>query len=328
MGEPTNPADRLDSWKAIGEYLGRDVRTLQRWESQGLPVRRVAGGGRGSSVFAYKSEIDAWLRGGGGTDPTPAQPEPAALRDPAVSPHSVAPRRWPYAVAALTLIAAAAAWLWFFLTPRATARVIETAEAVIAMSADGSERWRFAFPADEVTVLPDVPPVIMLDGPAPGALATTAVSARRSDGLASSGVVRWFGLNSSTPIRAFAFDDRRTFAGRVFAEPWTIADVELRKAPGPRRIAVAARHNNHWPGLVTILDDRFERHGTFVNSGWVLSVRWLGADRLVLSGFNEAKDGGMLAVLDAAEIDGASPEAPGAEFACDGCGAARPLFYA
>ncbi len=51
---------RLESWKAIASYLGRDVRTIQRWErSEGLPVHRHVHGERGS-VHALRSEIDAW----------------------------------------------------------------------------------------------------------------------------------------------------------------------------------------------------------------------------------------------------------------------------
>src|SRR5687767_8524482 len=55
--------DRLDSWKEIAEYLGRDRTTVMRWErTAGLPVRRVIGGKRGS-VFAYKGDVDRWLAG-------------------------------------------------------------------------------------------------------------------------------------------------------------------------------------------------------------------------------------------------------------------------
>jgi len=55
---PTN--DRLDSWKEIAAYLKKEVRTVQRWEkSSGLPVRRLVHGKQGT-VFAYKSELDAW----------------------------------------------------------------------------------------------------------------------------------------------------------------------------------------------------------------------------------------------------------------------------
>jgi len=62
--EPRSPADRLDYWQEIAQYLGREVRTVQRWERQkALPVRRLSGEGGDTQprVFAYKSEIDEWL---------------------------------------------------------------------------------------------------------------------------------------------------------------------------------------------------------------------------------------------------------------------------
>jgi TolB-like protein len=56
----TSPVDRLDSWKEIAAYLNRGVRTVRRWERQeGLPVHRQVHRVLGS-VYAYKSEIDAW----------------------------------------------------------------------------------------------------------------------------------------------------------------------------------------------------------------------------------------------------------------------------
>lgn len=55
-------SDRLDSWKEIAAYLGKGVRTVQRWEaSEGLPVRRL-GQDRAGSVFAYRAELDEWWR--------------------------------------------------------------------------------------------------------------------------------------------------------------------------------------------------------------------------------------------------------------------------
>ncbi len=59
---------RLEGWKAIARYLGKDPRTALRWVGLGLPVRRV--NGRNSSVYAYAEELEEWLRRG------PASPEP------------------------------------------------------------------------------------------------------------------------------------------------------------------------------------------------------------------------------------------------------------
>lgn len=53
----------LDSWKAISDYLDRDIRTCARWEKElGLPVYRINNHSPRSKVFAYKSEIDEWMK--------------------------------------------------------------------------------------------------------------------------------------------------------------------------------------------------------------------------------------------------------------------------
>ena len=71
MGEPypdttppsEKPSDqRLDSWKEIAAYLGRDVTTVQRWEKrEGMPVHRHVHDKRGS-VYALGPELDAWVQ--------------------------------------------------------------------------------------------------------------------------------------------------------------------------------------------------------------------------------------------------------------------------
>ena len=55
----------VQSWKEIACELDRAVRTVQRWErTLGLPVRRV-GKGRRSPVFAFKDELQDWMRNQG-----------------------------------------------------------------------------------------------------------------------------------------------------------------------------------------------------------------------------------------------------------------------
>lgn len=53
----------LGSWKEIADYLGKEIHTCWRWEKElGLPVHRIDSQSSRSRVFAYKSEIDQWLR--------------------------------------------------------------------------------------------------------------------------------------------------------------------------------------------------------------------------------------------------------------------------
>ena len=66
------PQDRLDSWKEIAAYLKRDVTTAQRWEKrEGMPVRRHLHDRLGS-VYAFRSELDAWSRSRNLEEPIPS----------------------------------------------------------------------------------------------------------------------------------------------------------------------------------------------------------------------------------------------------------------
>lgn len=54
----------LDSWKEIAVYFSRSVRCVQRWERlEAMPVHRHRHR-QGSSVHAYRLELDAWWKTG------------------------------------------------------------------------------------------------------------------------------------------------------------------------------------------------------------------------------------------------------------------------
>jgi TolB-like protein len=74
-----NPDRRLDSWKEIAAFFGRDERTVRRWEKESaLPVHRVPGGAKGR-VFAYESELEAWLSTPQAHETATSVPEPDLL---------------------------------------------------------------------------------------------------------------------------------------------------------------------------------------------------------------------------------------------------------
>ncbi len=51
----------LTCWKDIANYMGKGVRTVQRWEQDfGLPVRRPLGSNK-KAVLARPSDLDAWI---------------------------------------------------------------------------------------------------------------------------------------------------------------------------------------------------------------------------------------------------------------------------
>jgi hypothetical protein len=131
--EPLAPKKRLDSWKEIASFFGRDERTVKRWEKErGLPVYRVPGSARGG-VFAYAEELAEWLQApnhvldfAAVAAETPAadedlnQPNAADLPEEKISPEETIPTVVPSAAPALDLravpaqskLSAAKPFLW------------------------------------------------------------------------------------------------------------------------------------------------------------------------------------------------------------------------
>jgi hypothetical protein len=74
---------RLDSWKDIAAYLGRDVRTVIRWEKQrALPVHRDNSGPGRTTVYADVEELDRWLMGLSAETETVGAPVPHPVFSP------------------------------------------------------------------------------------------------------------------------------------------------------------------------------------------------------------------------------------------------------
>jgi tetratricopeptide (TPR) repeat protein len=88
----------LQGWRGIADYFSRDIRTVQRWASEGeLPVHRAGrDGGRGVPVYAFASELETWRRSAKGrttvaaddTDPPagPAVPSGSISSAPGTRP--------------------------------------------------------------------------------------------------------------------------------------------------------------------------------------------------------------------------------------------------
>lgn len=311
MTNPTpDSGERLDSWKAIAEYLDRDIGTVRRWEKTlSLPVRRVPGG-RGHSVFAYTSEIDAWLKAA----PTPsiASPEPA---------HRRLWRGW-FALAGVVALAASGIVWKLRADYRSTddLRVEASPDAVVAFDTKGTVRWRYPFPAAYTTALPDIPePARVISGKDPAVYVATAYRSRRSDDLAEGGALLSLDMNGELK-RSFSFKDEVTFNGTEYGSPWAVTDFAVDSSAGRRRIAVAAHHLIWYPSIVTLLDDEWRRRATFIHAGWIEGVHWIEPNRLLVAGFSESQDGGMVALLDPDNLDGQGPEPAGSPYYCETCG--------
>jgi TolB-like protein/Flp pilus assembly protein TadD len=123
---------RLESWKEIAAYLGRDVTTVRRWEKgEGLPVHRHLHNKLGS-VYAYTTELDLWR-----SNRAPAAATDAPDTPPPV-PESVRMGRHgriAAVLAAITLILAAGViWLVRERTAKPTASLAIRSLAVLPLA--------------------------------------------------------------------------------------------------------------------------------------------------------------------------------------------------
>ena len=153
--DPRPPDDRLESWKEIAAYLRRDVTTVQRWEKrEGMPVHRHQHDKLGS-VYAFRSDLDAWVRNRGVSEgPQPAPPAPDVpvprVSELAAAPPAVREARRPGPWAVVAVAAAIVAASAVLLTRRkpeanaglANARFVQLtdwggAEQAAAISRDG-----------------------------------------------------------------------------------------------------------------------------------------------------------------------------------------------
>jgi len=83
-GRPeTRRTDRIEGWKSIGAFFGRDRTTAIRWaRDRNLPVHRIPGGKTGT-IFALRHELEAWVRSGAGHGETTRPPASVAVLKPA-----------------------------------------------------------------------------------------------------------------------------------------------------------------------------------------------------------------------------------------------------
>jgi hypothetical protein len=202
-----------------------------------------------------------------------------------------------------------------------------TETGIIAVDTSGRQQWRYPVPPeDQRFVRPPLAEIRILAGTEPGVLAATSFRERVGDGSVRGGQLLWLTAKGSLS-RTFTFDDAVNVGGGNYGAPWMIDDFSVDERLGRRRIAVAAHHELWWPSVVTVLDEQWQRRGTFVNAGFVNQVKWVSPGRLLIAGYANPYDGGMVAVLDPSALDGQSPTGADPMYQCGQCGSVVPLRY-
>lgn len=333
---------RLDSWKEIAQYLGRDVRTVIRWEDRGLPVHRIPGG-KVSRVFAFTHELDAWLaRGPGATlDTVPTGSEPAATSPPRpdsapvpTQPVERAPhqRRVPTRAVMLAgslALAAALIAAWAGARSGMVPHRLEVSGGQLLAYEAGATRpaWAKRLPdGDMSTSWGRWHAIDDLDNDGARDI-ITAVEVHQPRSNEHTGMLSRLSASGQTEWQLVP-NDRVRFRDREYGPPWPTDDFALYRVGGDTRIAWTVHQFTWWPGLLIVVDADGHRRGRFVNGGWLRAVQPSPDGRfLFVSGISNSHHAYVLAVLDARNPTGRSPEPAGSGTECTACPPGEPLHY-
>lgn len=321
---------RLDSWKEIAAYLGRDIRTVIRWEERRrLPVHRLPGGQR-PRVFAYPDEIDRWLEQR--SDADKAQDAVAGTPNVSGVPQLTVENK-PYvrrmALGGLGLVLVVIAALSVLARPAGPPRQLTIAgKELLALDRSGASVWRYPFDAAGFGDPPN-PWYHIGDFDADGREETLASLEVRPPGASNQQHGELVAFNGDGSRRwSIVPDDRIAFREGVYGPPWTPADLRTYRVGREVRFAWAVHHFTWWPGLLITLNAQGQRLGTFVNSGWIHKA-WPSPDsrHLFIAGASNSRQAYVIGVLDAANPSGRSPELPAGPTECVSCPDGQPLQY-
>lgn len=318
--------DRLDGWKEIAVYVGKTIRTAQRWERElGMPIHRIPGTAR-DIVYALRTEIDAWRVT---IETTKATTEPESQ---APIEQTVRSSRYRWIVATVALFALSLLYLLLQSDgPPAHWRVVDDRLDVF----DDQDRklWehRFEIPLLEAAYVDDAFPQ------------KVSIQDLENDGRPELLFLTWGPEARYMNLYCFEHDGKVRFVYRpaeilttsvVFGEkqydpPFFLNQFIVGSHGSGKSIWVASLHHLWFPSVLQSLSNRGDIQSTYWSNGHITMLKeaTISDTRLMLVGAtNNEHHGASLAVLRHDSARGSSP-AMDARFVCNSCGEGEPNLF-
>jgi hypothetical protein len=322
---PSDP-DRLNGWKEIAAYLGKGVRTAQRWEKDyQLPIRRLGRQG-GEIVIASRRELEAWLSSG------PGQAEPDAPPPPTPGPSRPGWRTLVAAGLGLLLFGTSAGWQLARMAAEARESVVVAARVeqgqLVAYDGLGRAVWRranFGFRLqDQDYAIGHLERRLLvedLDEDGVPEVVIGAYSRERHPRMAT------YILNNNGSVRAVVRPANEVRYGTdAFTGPWLPHRLFVVRGPDGPHLYATFVDGALFPTLLLSLDAGGAIEGEFWSDGYVSAVA-LGErhDRpaLLVAATNNETRGAALALFDSMVPSGSMP-AHDSKYRCSGCPAGGP----
>jgi len=328
--EPSDP-DRLTGWKEIASFLGKGVRTAQRWEKDyGLPVHRIGREG-GEIIFASRREITTWLERGGraGADEqeglgaaTPDSPPPRTNERVAHERPRARRTAW---VLTSVVVALAGVGLWALLRPTPNPygwradhdrlvvyddQDVVLFEAPLGFAPDIEDR-PYLHASGGIGVVEDI------DGDG----SREVIFGARDQARGPSTAFHVFDADGSQRARIQP-DHVVTFGDSRYAAPWLPYRVFVnRRADGTPAIHLVFIHGLNYPSLLLEIDAQGDTLAEYWSNGYVEDVeyvRWRGKEVLAVGASNNDFQGSSLALFESGRASGTAPAAKDA-YRCLDC---------
>ncbi|MGB6339237.1 MAG: VCBS repeat-containing protein [Candidatus Aminicenantaceae bacterium] len=312
--------DILESWKEIARYLHRDVRTCQRWERElGLPVQRLDDSPK-ARVFAYKEDIDCWLK------------EKQNTKETILT--KILPKRrktvFLFGAASIVVVCVVLFLGYYFLRDRIPTHFKIQDSKFIVLNKNNRVIWEYdtGLKDLETTAIykdhfqfkkksPERPwyyqPYLMIqdiDGTESiEVLFTIQTTTEKNEGqlicFSDKGEILW----------DYHAGRRMTYGSKEYSADYKISaiGVEDFEGDGSKEILVIGRHIPYFPTQITLLDSQGNKLGEYWHSGGIADFAFIDLDKdgikeILLSGLNNEWRSPCCAVLDFKQFKGASPQ--------------------
>ncbi len=321
---------QLTSWKEIAQYLNRDIRTCWRWEKQhGLPVHRVDPESPKSRVYAFKDELDGWLR--------------QEKYNRTIGANNGL-RRFSFKyLIFLGIPALAAAAGIVLLSLSKTAGPAEPADfrikgsALIVLNEEGQELWRYETGIENLTddnsyresfqfrrandsTTGHLLPYLMLKDINSDQKIEVLFSTQTQDEMGEGELICF--SDRGDELWRFKAGREMKFGSTVYSHDYRICGFDTFDIDndGNMEIFVSSLQNPHWPTQLVSLSSQGSVLGEFWNSGYLSDFTFAdldkdGREEIVFGGLNNEYQKGCLVVFEADCIGGSSPQMKD-EFRC------------
>jgi hypothetical protein len=333
-------ADLLNGWKEIASFLGKGVRTVQRWEAElGLPIHRL--GEKGLIVQARRSEILAWRESAKHAEALEAPAAAAsAIEHPPAAPPPTAPRFRATAAFGLSvgLLGAGALMLRLGIPAASVGARPAVANAEVlngslrALDHEGRVLWTHRF---------EVP----LEGSFPRSRSTTNSASKLRlvdlDGDGTDEVVLHAALDPTGPATTYVFDatgtlrfQRRpgrpvTFGSKRMQSFSSLDTYSIPHPDGKSQLFVTGNHRAEFGSVLERVDAQGRVLSEYWSNGFITDVKPVTLDGrrfLAVGAFNNEWLGASVALLTMENPSGRAPAA-NPEFLCTDCPGADPLAF-